>query len=46
MPRKQMPEIPKTEAIALYQEGRPMASLARRYGVSAEWLSLDPPVGF
>ncbi len=38
MPHKRMPEIPRGEAISRYREGQPMASLARRYGVSAPWL--------
>ncbi|MEO3750088.1 hypothetical protein [Streptomyces sp. B6B3] len=39
MPRKRMPEIPRDEALARYRDGQPMASLARRYGVSAGWLT-------
>lgn len=39
MPRKPMPTIPREEALRLYRDGRSMASLARRYGVSAGWLT-------
>ncbi len=39
MPRKQMPQIPKADAISRYRTGQPMASLARTYGVSAGWLT-------
>ncbi|MEO3749212.1 hypothetical protein [Streptomyces sp. B6B3] len=39
MPRKRMPDIPRDEAVRLYRTGRSMASLARRYGVSAMWLA-------
>ncbi|MEO3755540.1 hypothetical protein [Streptomyces sp. B6B3] len=39
MPRKTMPTVPRDEAVALYREGRSMAALARRYGVSAGWLA-------
>ncbi|MEO3751215.1 hypothetical protein [Streptomyces sp. B6B3] len=34
-----MPEIPKATAIVRYRSGQPMASLARKYGVSAGWLT-------
>ncbi len=39
VPRKQMPGIPREQAVALYRSGRPMAALAHRYDVSAEWLA-------
>ncbi|MEO3751937.1 hypothetical protein [Streptomyces sp. B6B3] len=39
MPRKQMPDVPRDQALALYRDGRPMTALARRYGVSAMWLA-------
>ncbi|MEO3754488.1 hypothetical protein [Streptomyces sp. B6B3] len=39
MPRKPMPEIPREDAVARYRDKQPMASLARRYGVSAGWLT-------
>ncbi len=39
MPRKPMPDLPQTDALHLYRDGRSMASLARKYGVSASWLA-------
>ena len=39
MPRKQMPQLPRDEAVRLYRSGQPMLSLARRYGVSPSWLT-------
>ncbi|MEO3756565.1 hypothetical protein [Streptomyces sp. B6B3] len=39
VPRTSMPDIPRDEALRRYREGRSMASLARRYGVSANWLA-------
>ncbi|MEO3755857.1 hypothetical protein [Streptomyces sp. B6B3] len=39
MPRKPMPDIPRDEAVGLYRDGRSMAALGRRYGVSAMWLA-------
>lgn len=39
MPRKPMPDVSRDQAVALYRGGQSMAALARRYGVSAEWLA-------
>ena len=39
MPRRTMPEIPRDEAIRLYASGWPVTALARRYGVSATYLT-------